>query len=187
MFPVTHHTLPYSIVTVSKDFQSASVTTELVHTEENKSILLEVQYTNVKHEHVTYQWLQNRQPLLNGKEYSGTTGPILYMKGDINMDSCKFSCKITRGGSDGLSNYFTIPVTLKVSCALDKYRQSLALMYIAQPEVPEDTWPPQTSKKHINLALIKQDKKLNYGSKYAHETIRNDIDDLFQHKEEIGY
>ena len=99
------------------------------------------------------------------------------------MDGCSFSCRI-----QNVSNHSnTMPITLKVSCPVDKHRQSLASMYLDQPEVPEDTWPPQSSKNYINLAIIKQDKSLNYRNKYACETIRNDIDDVFQQKEKIEY
>ena len=48
------------------------------------------------------------------------------------------------------------PVTLNVTCCLDEHRYDLNPMYLAQPEIPEDTWPPVSSKKFINLALIKQ-------------------------------
>ena len=59
-------------------------------------------------------------------------------------------------------------------------------MYTAQPEVPRDTWPPVSSKKYINLALIRQEQ-VNYGAQYAHLTIRGDMDDILQHKEVIEY
>ena len=59
-------------------------------------------------------------------------------------------------------------------------------MYLAQPEVPEDTWPPVGNKKYINLALIKQ-QKVNYGSEYTRLTIRGDMDDILQHKDKIEY
>ena len=59
-------------------------------------------------------------------------------------------------------------------------------MYLAQPEVPEDTWPPIGSKKLINLALIKQEV-INYGSAYARLTVRGDIDDVLQNKQKIEY
>ena len=36
----------------------------------------------------------------------------------------------------------TTSITVNVSCELDKFRESLASVYLAQPEVPEDTWPP---------------------------------------------
>ena len=177
--PVAGHALPYSIIEVNEDLKSARVTTEVVYTEENKSVLLEVQN---KSKLATYQWLKNGQQMDN-TQYSGSSSCILYIATDIDLDGCNFSCRIWEG-----SNYLTtVPITLKVSCPLDKHRESLASMYLAQPEVPEDTWPPQSSKTYVNLAIIKQGERLNYRSKYAHETIRNDMDDVFQQKEKIEY
>ena len=182
---VACHAVPYSIVEINLR-RPGSITTELVHTEENQSILLEVQCES---KYATYHWLQNgcflREYLVGeDEECSGSRGPIMYVPGDINMDGCKFSCRLT--DSSGHSNT-TFPITLIVSCPLDKHRQSLASMYLAQPEVPEDTWPPQSSKTYINLAIIKQDKKRSSHNKYAHETIRNDLDNVFQQKEKIEY
>ena len=178
--PVAGHALPYSIIEVNEDLKSARVTTEVVYTEENKSVLLEVQ--NKTKLATSYQWLKNEQ-WMKDEQYSGSTSCILYIATDIDMDGCNFSCRI----QDGSSHLTTAPITLKVSCPLDKHRESLASMYLAQPEVPEDTWPPQASKTYVNLAIIKQDKRLNYRSKYTRETIRNDMDDVFQQKEKIEY
>ena len=80
----------------------------------------------------------------------------------------------------------TNPVVLNISCSLDEYRGRLAAMYLARPEVPQDKWPPVSNKKHINLALIKQ-QEVNYTSRYARYTIRGDVDDILEHKETIEY
>ena len=170
--PVADHALPYCIIKVN-----SSRISKVVYTEENKSILLEVQNENM---HATCQWLLNGQQIKDDIQYSGSNGSILYVAGDINLDGCNFSCRIQ-------DIQTTVPVTLKVSCPLDNHTRCLASMYLDQPEVPEDTWPPQSSNTHVNLAIIKQDKKLNYRNKYARETIRNDMDDVFQHKEKIEY
>ena len=171
--PVASHALPYSIIEVNEDLKSVRVTTKVVCTEENKSVLLEVQN---KRKLATYQWLKNGQPIFSGS-------CIIYIATNIDMDGCNFSCRIQEGSRQST----TVPITLKVSCPLDKHRESLASMYLAQPEVPEDTWPPQSSKTYVNLAIIKQNKRLNYRSKYTRETIRNDMDDVFQQKEKIEY
>ena len=178
--PVAGHALLYSIIEVNEELKSARVTTEVVYTEENKSILLEVQYESKL---ATYQWLKNGQQMKDDEQHAGSSSCILYIAGDIDMDGCNFSCRI----QDGSNHLTTVPITLKVSCPLDKHREILASMYLAQPEVPEDTWPPQSSKTYVNLAIIKQDKRLNYRSKYARETIRNDMDDVFEQKEKIEY
>ena len=52
--------------------------------------------------------------------------------------------------------------------------------------MPEDTWPPVSTTKHINLALIKQDAA-KYSGKYADFTIRGDMDDILQDKQKIKY
>ena len=75
---------------------------------------------------------------------------------------------------------------LNVTCCLDEHRYDLNPMYLAQPEIPEDTWPPVSSKKYINLALIKQDR-INYSSSYTCLTVWGDMDDILQHKEKIEY
>lgn len=83
----------------------------------------------------------------------------------------------------------TNSVTLMVSCLLDEFIESLTYLYLVKPEVPEDTWPPLSSKKHVSLALIKHKslKRIDYSSEYARLTIRRDIDDILQHKEKIEY
>ena len=177
--PVAGHALPYSIIEVNQGLKSARVTTDLVYTKENKSILMAVQN---KSKLATYQWLKNGQQM-DDKQYSGSSSCILYIAGDIDMDGCNFSCMIREGSNRST----TVPITLKVSCPLDKHRESLASMYLAKPEVPKDTWPPQSSKTYVNLAIIKQGERLNYHSKYRRETIRNDMDDVFQQKEKIEY
>ena len=169
--------LPYSIINVNEDLKSAGV---MVCTEENKSVLLEIQN---KSKLAIYRWLKNGRKMNDNKKYPGSRSCILYIAGDIDMDGCNFSCRIREGSNRST----TVPITLKVSCPLDKHRESLASMYLAQPEVPEDTWPPQASNTYVNLAIIKQGKRLNYRSKYARETIRKDMDDVFQQKEKIGY
>ena len=175
--PVAGHALPYSIIKVNDHLKTARVTTKVVYTEEYKSTLLEVQYESKL---ATYQWLKNGQQV-DDPQYSGSS--ILCIPGDMGMDGYNFSCRIQEGSNCST----TMPITLKVCCPLAKHRESLASMYLAQPEVPEDTWPPQSSKTYVNLAIIKQDERLNYRSKYARETIRNDIDDVFQQKEKIEY
>ena len=99
------------------------------------------------------------------------------------MWGCEFSCQINTNALP--DPVITAPVTLKVSCVLDKYSNSLASMYLAQPEVPEDVWPPVSSKKYVNLAVIKQ-QNMNYSAEYAHLTIRKDIDDILRQKRRLA-
>ena len=100
---------------------------------------------------------------------------------------CSHDCGRKHRGPIRSFNFETKPVTLSVSCPLDQYASSLTSMYLAQPEVPKDTWPPISSSKHINLALIKQGTPVNYSAEYVHVTIRGDMDDILECKQEVEY
>ena len=190
---IPHHSSPFLKVNVSltadaiKDNVNISMShSESLHTSENVSVLLEVQITSNKElTTIAYQWLKDEQPLQCCEAYSGTNGPILCItNADIDMDGSKFSCEVK---SNILKDpVYTTPATLKVSCPLDEFRGSLSSMYLSQPEVPKDTWPPVSSEKHISLALIEQ-QQVDYSSQFARLTIRGDMDDILQHKEKVEY
>ena len=188
---ILHHSSPFLKVNVSLTADADNVNismshSENLHTSENVSVLLEVEITSNKElTTLAYQWLKDEQPLQCCEAYSGTNGPILCItNADIDMDGSKFSCEVKSNLTKDLVN--TTPATLKVGCPLDEYQGSLSLMYLSQPEVPEDTWPPVSSEKHISLALIRQ-QKVDYSSQYARLTIRGDMDDILQQKEKIEY
>ena len=101
------------------------------------------------------------------------------------MDGSKFSCEV-KAKHKKVVNFNTTPVSLNVACVLDEFRGSLNSMYLSQPEVPKDTWPPVSSEKHISLALIRQ-QQVDYHSQYARLTIRGDMDDILRQKEKIEY
>ena len=168
----SNHTfnLPYSVISPSPSRRNSRV-----FVEEGKSALLEIQvFTNAEDD--TYLWLKDGMTFAE----NNPNEPFLCLhKADIDWDGCEFSCELRNFVS-------TAPVTVHVSCQLDKFKHSLASTYLAKPEVPEDTWPPVSNKKYINLALIKQ-QKVNYGSVYARLTIRGDVDDVLQHKQIVGY
>ena len=156
-----------------------------VQAKENGSVLLEMQCTCDREGTLQYQWRQNKIPIQESAVHTGTTTPVLCISNaDIEMDGSKYQCTTTLASSSSVFN--TKEITLRVDCPLDVYTHSLAAMYTAQPEVPRDTWPPVSSKKYINLALIRQEQ-VNYGAQYAHLTIRGDMDDILQHKEVIEY
>ena len=190
---IPHHSSPFLKVNVSltadaiKDNVNISMShSENLHTSENVSVLLEVQITSNKElTTLAYQWLKDEQPLQCCEAYSGTNGPILCItNADIDMDGSKFSCEVKSNLTKDPVN--TTPATLKVGCPLDEFQGSLSLMYLSQPKVPEDTWPPVSSEKHISLALIRQEQ-VDYSSHYARLTIRGDMDDILQQKEKIEY
>ena len=63
-------------------------------------------------------------------------------------------------------------------------RKALVDRYSTQPEVPEDSWPPEGANTCINLALIKQ---CCIAGEYARKTIQGDMDDIMTDKESIEY
>ena len=159
--------------------------------EENEVTLLEVQLetTNFQWHDVEFQyrWLMNNMLMDRDSGnvcLSGFSSPSLRIEADTDSDGCKLSCEVKVPGAVNACK--TDPVVLCVNCSLDEYRDSLSLMYLKQPEVPEDTWPPVSNKKHINLALIKQ-QAVNYKSHCTRVTIRGDADDILQYKERISY
>ena len=183
----TSHYLKIHVSLIDKvSFRQKSHSQNL-HTNENASVLLEVQVNSNKElTTIAYQWLKDEQPLQCCEAYSGTNGPILCItNADIDMDGSKFSCEV-KARHNRVVNFNTTPVSLNVACVLDEFRGSLSSMYLSQPEVPQDTWPPVSSKKHISLALIRQEQ-VDYSSHYARLTIRGDIDDILQQKEKIEY
>ena len=184
-----HHISPFInnvLLTADADLKvSKNRNSENLHVNEKASLLLEVQVTSNKEKNtLDYQWLKDEEPIKCCEAYSGIDKPILCItNADIDMDGSKFSCKVTVNKH---VKYNTTPVTLKVGCPLDEFRGSLSSMYVSQPEVPEDTWPPVSSKRHINLALIRREQ-VDYSASYARLTIRGDMDDILQHKEMIEY
>ena len=62
-------------------------------------------------------------------------------------------------------------------------QRNLKDIYLAQPELPEDSWPPVSHETFINLALIKQGDIKDS----AHFTIQGDMDDVYRDKDSISY
>ena len=93
-----------------------------------------------------------------------------------------YTCKITDGGR----TLFLEPFCVAVTTPLDDYQKFLRDRYTAQPEVPEDTWPPESIGTFISLALIKQ-QIINKSGEYARSTIWGDMDDIYSDKESISY
>ena len=65
-------------------------------------------------------------------------------------------------------------------------KKILADVYLAQPEVPVDSWPPRGATTYINLALIKPGK-IEKAGEYARNTIQGNVDDIMADKEGIEY
>ena len=193
--PAVHsETMTSSVVSLDLNMTSGSLTftptysrNMKIHAEENGSCLLEIQTTTYQPNRITYQWLVNEIEIPESTVHTGTTTAVLCISNaDIEMDGFKYECTVLATGPCAPRKFKTEQIILRVDCPLDMYTYSLARMYIAQPEVPRDTWPPVSSKKYINLALIRQ-KQTDYASQYARLTIRGNMDDILQHKEVIEY
>jgi Ran GTPase-activating protein (RanGAP) involved in mRNA processing and transport len=136
-------------------------------------------------DHIEYMWHLNGTSIAefggpSESSHTGTETPFLCISNaSIEMDGSEYSCQLK-----GFTT--TESVTLRVNCPLDEYTPSLASMYLAQSEVPKDTWPPVSNTKHINLALIRQGY-VNYRAQYERSTIRGDIDDILHNKQRIEY
>ena len=65
-------------------------------------------------------------------------------------------------------------------------KKVLVDMYLSQPEVPRDSWPPRGANTYINLALIKAGN-IEKAGEYARNTIQGNVDDIMADKEGIEY
>jgi Ran GTPase-activating protein (RanGAP) involved in mRNA processing and transport len=151
--------------------------------EEHGSVLLEVKVEGCP-DHIECMWhlygTSIEEPSESSHGHTGKDTPVLCISdASIEMDGWEYSCELK-------GFYTTESVTLRVNCPLDEYTPSLASMYLAQSEVPRDTWPPVSNTKHVNLALIRQGY-INYRAQYERLTIRGDIDDILHNKRRIEY
>ena len=124
-------------------------------------------------------------------------GKVLHSYNETGLDLCESFLCLHKASIDWDGNFTCqvldnervvrqVFIAVHVNCLLDNFRSNLASMYLAQPEIPEDTWPPVGSKKFINLALIKQEK-VNFSLEHVRHTIRGDVDDIMQDKDMIDY
>ena len=146
---------------------------------EGKSALLEVQVETRDQTNISYQWLKDGLPLEEGGEFSGVATPILYLRAahrSVGTYKCvvKFCLYID-------SVVSSEPILVQIS--LPPLKKILVDRYCAQPEIPADSWPPQSSNTYINLALIKP----GMIGEYARCTIQGDMDDILASKESIEY
>lgn len=75
---------------------------------------------------------------------------------------------------------------MNVNSPIKAFKKVLVGKISAQPEVPEDSWPPVSNNTYINLALIKQGS-INKAGEYARNTIQGNVDDIISDKECIEY
>ena len=152
---------------------------------ESEFVLLGVKAIGPSEASFKYQWYKNGEELDDNKQHHKCNGSgeciIRISIDDLTVDG-SYICII----NDGNGRIESEPILLTIETPLDKYRERLTDIYTAQPEVPEDTWPPVNINAYINLALIKQ-QGINNAGEYARCTIRGDADDVFKDKESIQY
>ena len=148
---------------------------------EGKSTLLEVQVETRDQTNISYQWLKDGLPLEEGGEFSGVTRPILYLHA-TSLTSGTYICAVRfHDGADPASSE---PILVQIS--LPPLKKILVDRYCSQPEIPVDSWPPQSSNTYINLALIKEGS-INDAGEYARNTIQGNLDDIVSYKESIEF
>ena len=147
-----------------------------------KSTLLEAQVAIRQDISISYQWLKDSLPLEEGEVFIGCNKPILCLNNTWIAEGI-YVCKTTT--DDDLSPS-VCSKCITVSVHVPSLRKVLAERYCAQPEIPEDSWPPRSSNTYINLALIKQGS-IDKAGEYAHCTIQGDMDDVLANKDSIEY
>ena len=148
---------------------------------EGKSTLLEVQVETRDQTNISYQWLKDGLPLEEGGELSGVIRPILYLHA-TSLTSGTYICAVRfHDGADSVSSE---PILVQIS--LPPLKKILVDRYCSQPEIPADSWPPQSSNTYINLALIKEGC-INDAGEYARNTIQGNMDDVLNDKESVKY
>ena len=105
-----------------------------------ESVLLDSQATSTNQ--MRHQWRKNGQPLSDNEGYFGIQNAGL-LSGGI------------RGQLDGQCSCHTSDSCLQIQ-AYSKYFSSI---YSTGGEVPKDSWPPVTTDKFINLALVSKHKQ----------------------------
>ena len=148
---------------------------------EGKSTLLEVQVETRDQTNISYQWLKDGLPLEEGGEFSGVTRPILYLHA-TSLTCGTYICAVRfHNGADSVSSE---PILVQIS--LPPLKKVLVDRYCSQPEIPADSWPPQSSNTYINLALIKEGS-INDAGEYGRNTIQGNLDDVMNDKESVEY
>ena len=141
-----------------------------------KSALLCYQVSSFQ---VSYEWKKDMQPLPEGDVYSGTHSPVLFIDGEGQDTEGDYECVVIKDGqcqcSEANLTFLSIPESFKI------YFSSV---YSVKKEIPKDSWPPVNADKFINLALIKNNKKLRQDNSYS---VLGDMDDIIADKVKVEF
>ena len=148
---------------------------------EEKSALLEVQVTISHETTIRYQWMKDGAPLSDDSTHCGTHKQILCINEVTMASEGTYHCEVQSHENKKLQSE---PIKLIVKVSPEK--KVLIDMYLSQPEVPKDTWPPVSNNTYINLALIKPGA-IDKAGEYAYNTIQGDVDDILKDKDRIEY
>ena len=146
---------------------------------DEKSTLLDVQ---VNKTNVFYEWCKDGLPLVEGRNFIGCNKPILCLN-DSRIAEGAYVCKVA---IEDDSTSAVCSECIRVSVSVLPLKKVLVDRYCAQPEIPEDSWPPRSSNTYINLALIRQGN-IEKAGEYARNTIQGDMDDVLANKDSIEY
>ena len=131
---------------------------------------------------VRYHWRKNGQPLSDNEVYSGTHSAILFISCVGGQTKGQYECKVY---SESCLVKISERMNLKVSCPeIQVYSKYFSSIYSTRREVPKDSWPPVTTEKFINLALISKHKQKNDDYAYA---VLGDMDDIIEAKERVAF
>ena len=146
---------------------------------DEKSTLLDVQ---VNKTNVFYEWCKDGLPLVEGRNFIGCNKPILCLNNSWVAEGA-YVCKVAIEDD-------SIPAVcskcINVSVNVSPLKEVLRDRYCAQPEIPEDSWPPRNSNTYVNLALISQGN-IEKAGEYARNTIQGDMDDVLANKDGTKY
>ena len=102
---------------------------------EEKTSLLEIQAVT-SCDYITFQWMKDGCPL-EDTNLCQRYNNILCIRDCDQSSNGKYTCEL----SDGLNTCSSRPITLTVN--ISSAKKALVDRYCSQPEVPEDSWPPE--------------------------------------------
>ena len=146
---------------------------------EGKSTLLEVQAVTCLDADIYYQWYRDGHFLKDGRHSN-----IVCINNANSSSKGTYQCCVSIRDGSSIPVIESKPIALKVD--ISSMKKILVDRYNAEPDVPEDSWPPVSNNTYINLALIKQGN-LDKAGEYARNTVQGNMDDVLTDKESIEY